>query len=562
MKNGWQKVSLYGLLAFGIGSVAVSPALVTAQKSAASGRQNAPVATEQKVSDSYQKALEIVRQNYVVELDDEALTKSAVIGMLKTLDPHSDYLDRKSFQEFNEKQQSQYFGIGSQIGTRHRATYILEPFKGSPASRAGLRYGDQIVAVNGTDTTNWSSDKVRNLLLGPRGTQVTVSVKRLGVAEPITNTITRDGIWRPSIPSYYMVRPNVGYIGLTAGFQATTSQEQRQAMFELRQQGAESFILDLRGNGGGYLEQAVRVCDQILQRGQKIVSQRGREGLGFDEEYLARNGATENFPLVVLVDRNTASASEIVAGAIQDHDRGLIVGESSFGKGLVQRIFPVSNGGALTLTIAHYYTPSGRLIQRDYSSGSLFDYYFRRSAGGDVATPQKRTDERKTDLGRTVYGGGGIEPDVKIESTDFFTAAQNRLYHGLFLFVRDLVAGKIASGPQFKLNGIEYDHKVKPNEFALSEDVVKAYREFVVKFYKENSDYGVTTAMIDENLNWARRQIRYEVFQAAYGTDKAQQGVADQDVQLQRAIQEIPNAADLAQRSWRRNTATARPGEK
>jgi carboxyl-terminal processing protease len=554
VNKGLQKFLAVGLLILAVcGATALLPI---------ASAQDQP--TQSKVISDYQKAMEIVRQNYVVELDHETLTKSAIQGMLKSLDPHSDYMDRKAFQEFTEKQHSQYFGIGSQIGTRHRVTFVLEPFKDSPASRAGLRYGDQIVAVNGQDTSAWTSDRVRNLLLGPRGTQVTVTVKRLGVAQPITSTITRDGIWLPSIPNVYMVKPGIGYIGLTRNFQATTSDELTKAMAALRERGAENFILDLRGNGGGYLEQAIRVCDMLLQRGQTIVTVRGRPGRNFDQDAIAESGATENFPLVVLIDRSTASASEIVAGAVQDHDRGLVIGEPSFGKGLVQRIFPIhSSGGALTLTIAHYYTPSGRLIQRDYSNGSLFEYYYRRSASGDASNPPKKpSEEKKTDLGRTVYGGGGIEPDIKVESGDFFTPAQNRLYHSIFMFTRELVSGQIAAFPQFKLNGLEYDHKLRSNEFQVTDDVLKAYREFAVKFYKENSDYAVTVATIDENLVWARKMLRQEVLTAAYGADKAAQGLADLDLQLQRAITEMPNAADLAQRSWRRSTATGRPGQR
>ena len=518
---------------------------------------------QSRLSNDYQKALEIVRQNYVVELDHESLTKAAIQGMLKALDPHSDYMDRKAYQEFNEKQHSQYFGIGSTIGTRNRVTFVLEPFKDSPASRAGLRYGDQIVAVNGQDTSAWPSDRVRNHLVGPRGTQVTVTVKRLGVAEPITSTITRDAIWYPSIQNYYVVKPGIGYIGLTRNFQSTTSEELTRVMAVLSEKGAENFILDLRGNGGGYLEQAIRVADKLLQRGQTIVTVRGRPGRGFDQNAISETGATENFPLVVLTDRFSASASEIVAGAIQDHDRGLIIGEPTFGKGLVQRIFPLQpSGGALTLTIAHYYTPSGRLIQRDYSNGSLFEYYTRRNANGDTAPPRKPSEEKKTDLGRTVYGGGGIEPDIKVDSGDFFTPTQLRLSQGVFLFVRELVSGQVAAHPQFKLNGLEYDHKLKPNEFPVTDDVLKSFREFAVKFYKDNPDYGVTPAIIEENIVWIRKQIRYETLSAAYGSDRAQQGQADLDLQLQRAITEMPNAAELAQRAWRRNTANTRPNLK
>lgn len=553
MKNVLKKFSLSGLLALAICVGLIAPSLVKAQENA----------TARRISEDYRKAAEIISKYHFADADEETLSKYAISGMLKTLDPHSDYLDPKSFKEFNEKQHNQYFGIGALIGTRHKVTYILEPFKGSPASRAGLRYGDQIVGVDDKDTSTWSSDKVRQLLLGERGTQINVSVKRLGVAEPIKMSITRDGIPRPSIPVVYMARPGIGYIGMTAGFQSTTARELAVAMANLREQGAESFIIDLRGNGGGYLDQGVRVCDQILQRGQKIVTQKGRSNLGFDEEYFVRVGASENFPLVVLVDRQTASASEIVAGAIQDHDRGLIIGEQSFGKGLVQRIFPLVNGGGLILTIAHYYTPSGRLIQRDYSNGSMFEYYFRRSADGDNAgASPKRTEQRQTDLGRTVYGGGGIEPDIKLESSEYMTPMQVRLSHGIFLFARDLVAGQVPGAASFKVNGLEYDHKLKPTDFAITDSILKAQKDFLTKFYHDNPEYGVTAAAIEENAKWLHRQLRYEVLTAAYGSDRAQQGIADWDVILQKGISEMPNAADLAQRAWKRNSANIRQNDK
>lgn len=519
----------------------------------------------QKLTDQYKNAISIIQEKYVVDVDQETLTKAAIQGMLKSLDPHSDYLDRKSYQEFSEKQHSKYFGIGSHIRPVNRATYIVDPFKDSPAMRAGLRYGDKIVAIDGKDTANWTSDKVRNLLLGAQGTEVKVTVKRVGLAEPLTVSIVRDGIYLASIPNYYLIRPNVGYIGLTRNFQSTTAAELRDVMADLREGGAESFILDLRNNGGGYLDQAIRVCDLFLQRGQLVVSVRSRPGSRNEkQDYVADQGINENFPLVVLVDRTSASASEIVAGAIQDHDRGLIVGEPSFGKGLVQRIFQLQNGGALTLTIAHYYTPSGRLIQRDYSNGSLFDYYSRRSAAGDSPnTKLDRSDEKKTDLGRTVYGGGGIDPDVLVEPsfrydrTELLNSTQSSLYASIFLFVRELVGGAVPGFPQFKLNGTaQLDAHPKSNAYLITDETLQAYRTFAVKFYKENPEYRTTPAMIDENMVWARQQIRYEVLLAAYGADLAEQVMNDMDVQLQRAITEMPKAADLANRSWRRSATS------
>ncbi|HEY6399793.1 MAG TPA: S41 family peptidase [Blastocatellia bacterium] len=556
MNKGQQKVLVFVFAALvAIGGVVLAP-FASAQNSQT---------RQANLSNDYEKALEIIRQNYVVEIDNEALTKAAIQGMLKSLDPHSDYMDRKTFQDFNDKQRSEYFGIGASIGTRNGITYVLEPFRRSPAARAGLRYGDHIVAVNGEDTSSWPSDRVRNVLIGPRGTEVTVTVKRPGAPEPITTTITRDAIAYPSIPNYYIVKPGVGYIGLTRNFQATTNEELTRAMATLREKGAESFILDLRGNGGGYLQQAIRVADRLLQRGQTIVSTRGRPGRGIDQEEIAEIGASDNFPLVVLTDRRSASASEIVAGAIQDHDRGLIIGETTFGKGLVQRIFPISSGGALTLTIARYYTPSGRLIQRDYSNGSLFEYYFSRSDSPDWAPPRNSADEKKTDLGRTVYGGGGIEPDIKVPpvnflSVEYFTPAQTRLYTGVFMFVRELINGQVAGHPEFKINGIEFDHRLGQNEFMVTDGVLDSFREFAKKFYKDKPGNGVTPAIIEDNIVWLRARIRYEVLSAAYGTDKADQGLADLDIQLQRALSEMPNAAELARRAWRQNTANTRFG--
>src|SRR5262245_15099382 len=454
-KNG-KKHRAFRLLAILICASLTAPTLVNAQEAAA----------RQKLISQVQKAIEIVREKHVDQHDDQTLTASSLQGMLNALDPHSDYLDPKSFQEFTEKQNSEYYGIGAFVRTINNATYVIEPFKDSPASRAGLRYGDQIVAVDGKDTSALRSDQVTPFLLGERGTKVVVTVKRSGVPEPLKMTITRDGIWRPSIPNYYLIKPNIGYIGLTRSFQATTTQELRKAMADLREMGAESFILDLRDNVGGYLEQAIRVADQFLQRGQTIVSVRGRSGREPDRTAVAENGAAENFPLVVMINRLSASASEIVAGAIQDHDRGLIVGETSFGKGLVQQIFPLSNGGAIFLTIAHYYTPSGRLIQRDYSKGSLFEYYSKRGADGATQKLSNPVaDLKKTDLGRSVYGGGGIEPDTKVDSAPPLTPVQGRLYHAVDLFVRELVSGQVEQFRQFKLDGIKYGYRLKGNEY-------------------------------------------------------------------------------------------------
>ena len=286
MKKGQQKALILAFAAIvALGGIILSP-FASAQDSQ----------TQTKLSNDYQKAVEIIRQNYVADLDQETLTKAAIQGMLKSLDPHSDYMDRKAFQEFSEKQRSEYFGIGAQIGYRNRATYVIEPFKRSPrdARPTALRRPHSRDQRRGHQSMAF--ERVRNNLVGLRGTEVTVTVKRPGVAEPITTTITRDAIAYPSIPNYYMVKPNIGYIGLTRNFQATTNEELTRAMARLREQGADSFILDLRGNGGGYLDQAILVADRLLQRGQTIVSTRGRPGRGFDQGGDRQVGRVREFP--------------------------------------------------------------------------------------------------------------------------------------------------------------------------------------------------------------------------------------------------------------------------
>jgi carboxyl-terminal processing protease len=500
------------------------------------------------LSRDYVAAIDLIREKYVEEVEYEALTTTAIQGMLRTLDPHSNYYDRKAFEEMRMEQRSQYYGIGASILGRHRGVYIIETFKDTPAAQAGLRYGDQIIAVDGKSTETWNSDQVRDNLRGELGVEVKVAVRRAGVAEPVTVTLDRAAVDLPSISGYYIAKPGVGYIALSRGFQSTTSDELTSAISALKAQGMNSLLLDLRGNPGGFLEQAIRVADKFLLRSQVILSVRGR-GRGGDRDWSAESGMPETFPLVILIDDGSASASEIVAGAIQDHDRGMIVGEPSFGKGLVQTIYPLSGGAGLTLTTARYYTPSGRLIQRDYSNGSSYEYHFRRSANGSNTPPAPHNDMRRTDTGRAVYGGGGIEPDIKVEAPTFSDAQGTILPGGLFMFVRELMAGRVAVAPDFKRDAIEFDHQPRPDEFVVNDQIMKAYRDFMVDFLAKNHDANLTMKAVDENFEWARQKIREEALIAAYGVDTQRRMMTDTDAQLQRAIAEIPQSAQLADRA-------------
>jgi carboxyl-terminal processing protease len=500
------------------------------------------------LSRDYVAAIDLVREKYVEEVEYEAMTTAAIQGMLRSLDPHSNYYDRKSFEDMRMEQRSQYYGIGASIVPRHRGVYIVETFKDTPAAQAGLRYGDQIIAIDGKSTETWNVDQVRDNLRGDLGEEVKVTVRRAGVSEPITVAMDRGAVDLPSISSSYIVKPGVGYIALARGFHSTTSDELTSAISALKAQGMNSMLLDLRGNPGGFLEQAIRVSDKFLQRGEVVLSVRGR-GRGGDRDWPAESGMPETFPLVVLIDNDSASASEIVAGAIQDHDRGMIIGEPSFGKGLVQTIYPLPGGAGLTLTTARYYTPSGRLIQRDYSNGSSYEYHYRRTSNGADTAQAPHNDMRRTDTGRAVYGGGGIEPDIKVESSTFNETQLTILNTGMFMFVRELMAGRVSAATDFKRDAIEFDHQPLQAEFAINDQIMKAYREFMADFLAKNSDVNLTMKTVDENFEWARQKIREEALIAAYGMDTQKRMTADTDTQLQRAIMEIPQSAQLAERA-------------
>ncbi len=322
---------------------------------------------------SFTEVYDVVQQNYAEPVNpDKAIYNGAIPGMLRVLDPHSNFFDPKSYAALREEQRGKYYGVGMQVGPRNNKVIVIAPFAGAPAYRAGIRPGDVIIAVDGKPTDNMSTSDVAELLKGPKGTTVKITMLREGSDKPLDFTVVRDEIPRYSVDVHFMIRPGIGYVHVS-GFQETTEHELRHALDELGD--LHGLILDLRQNPGGLLSEGVGVADQFLKKGQVIVSHHGRAST--EKVYKAAHGnGGKDYPLVVLVNRGTASAAEIVAGAIQDHDRGLIAGETTFGKGLVQTVYPLSENTGLALTTAKYYTPSGRLIQRDYSNVSLYDYYY------------------------------------------------------------------------------------------------------------------------------------------------------------------------------------------
>jgi carboxyl-terminal processing protease len=531
----------------------VVPGFVVAQTSnPGNGRRpgrGGPSAATTAVQRDFDEALKLVQEQYIdgKKLNYNDVFKSSIIGMLRSLDPHSNYYDREEFDELKTDQRSEYFGIGASIQTYIRGdqadTYVTATFDGSPASRAGLRYGDRIVQVDGVNMTGKPSLEVRDKIRGPRGSTVKLTLERAADKRIEKVDIVRDAVGQPSIPDAYMLKPGVGYIDMTRGFNYTTTDELYDALDRLHAKGMTSLVLDLRNNPGGFLDQAIHVAEVFLRNGQLILTQKGRNGFR-DNTYESRNNAPDMTPLVILINENTASASEIVAGAMQDHDRALIVGQTSFGKGLVQSIIPLEYGAGLTLTSAKYYTPSGRLIQRDYSNGGFYDYY---THGAGIArepkAPSKPTgQESKTDTGRAVYGGGGISPDESVGPRTV-NLTQRRLLSPTFLFARELVNGRIRGFETNKIGNIKFRHELQPEEFKVTDAMYQAFRNFLTA----DPAYKITPAMIDRYRSYIELELRFNLVTAAYGRVIGDRVfITMDDPQVAKAMDVLPKARDLA----------------
>ena len=544
-------------------ALSLSASIIHAQQTGSARRQPNPpegstpankTSTGTRVSGAVVKsdvaeALSVIQDNYIdgKKLDYNSIFKSSISGMLNVLDPHSTYLDAADFAAFKTEQRSEYFGIGATIGDLHQGddlnTYIRATFQDAPAARAGLRFGDKIVAVEGQSMKGKSYPEVRKFLLGPLGTVVKVTVEHAATGQSETVTINRGAVSLPSIPQAYMVRPGVGYVAMTGGFNSTTADEFQAALQDLHSRGMNMLVLDLRGNRGGLLIQAVKVANTFLQRGQLIVTQKGRIR-GSTEPFAALNDSPDPVPLVVLVNGDTASAAEIVAGALQDHDRALIVGENTFGKGLVQLPIQLEYDSALLLTIAKYFTPSGRLIQRDYSNGGFYDYYTRGGVLNDKGLTSSLPvgPESHTDTGRAVYGGGGISPD-EIAKPGKITLAEKRLEHPVFAFALELTTGRVAGFEKYKVpHAIEYDHDLQATDFPVTEALFKEFKRFVAA----KPVFKVTPEQLDRLRPFVERQLRYDLATAAYGSVAALQVFNDSDPQIARAVDAMPRARELA----------------
>ncbi len=492
------------------------------------------------------EALTIVQDNYVdgKKLNYNELFKSSIEGMLHTLDPHSNYFDAKEAEEFRTDQSSQYFGIGAIIGDvtqdGNTSTYIKATFENAPANRAGLRFGDKILEVNGTSMKGKVFSEVRTFLRGPRGTTAKITVQRYGSTTPQIVELIRDAVPQPSIPEAYMIRPGIGYIAMTGGFNQTTGDEFQAALASLKNQGLENLIIDLRGNPGGLVRESLRIANTFLESGQVILTQKGRSR-GKAESYRSDNTSPDKTPIVLLVNGNSASASEILSGALQDHDRALVVGETTFGKALVTNPFPLDYGSMVLLTIAKYETPSGRLIQRDYSDGGLYNYYNNST---DEAGQKPKGIESKTDTGRLIYGGNGIEPDVVVKPQTISrekALSQLKLNDSIIAFGFELAFGKVAGFENYKVDReTKFNYDIKQTDFVVTDSVFQTYKQFAMKKFKQSG------GLIDKEKAYVERLLRSELVTASYGSQTSFQVTNEFDNQLLRSIELLPKAKELA----------------
>lgn len=469
---------------------------------------------------AFTSVYQAVEQNFASKIDpDKAIYNGAVPGMLRTLDPHSSFFDPRAYQLLREDQRGHYYGVGMMVGPRSGKTIVITPFPGSPAYKAGLRPGDVIMKVNDKSTESLTTTDIADLLKGPKGTPVQVIVAREGVEKPITFNMVRDEIPRNSVDEAFWLKPGIGYVKVKQ-FNENTSREMEDELKKLGEANIKGLVLDLRDNPGGLLNEGVEVAGHYLKRGEVVVSHRGRTTP--EKPYTARrNSAGQNYPVVVLVNRYSASAAEIVAGALQDHDRGWILGENTFGKGLVQTVYPLSENTGLALTTAHYYTPSGRLIQRDYQNISFLDYYTHKNL-----EQKNEKDVKMTDAGRTVYGGGGISPDEKYvpEKLNPFQIEILRKF-AFFNFVAKYFGGKDAKLPQ---------------GWSPGKDTVEEFHQFLLK-----SNVAFTEADFTANYEWMKQQLKREMYITAFSVNESQRVAIEDDPMVHRAIDAMPKARAL-----------------
>ena len=492
--------------------------------------------SDDKVSDQVKKfadVLGITSRYYVDNIDTQKLTEAAIRGMLDELDPHSTYISQEQLKRVNEDFQGSFDGIGVEFDIINDTLTVVSPISGGPSEKLGILAGDKIVKIDGEACIKISREDVPKKLRGPKGTKVIVSIVRYGNNKVIDFEITRDKIPLYSVDASFMINSDVGYLRMSR-FAATTYDEFMQAMNKLKGQGMKMLMLDIRGNPGGYLEQAFRISSEFIPKGKKIVFTKSRTK-EFEEVYNSTGGSFTELPLILLVNEGSASASEILAGAIQDLDRGLIVGETTFGKGLVQRQFDLFDGSAFRVTTARYYTPSGRLIQKPYEGGKYMHSMKLDTLEGENIfhdkdmnnTKDTTRPEYKTSKGRTVYGGGGITPDyfVKLDTLTSYTVQLRRL-NLFYEFVENYLASNRKSIENNYKTYIEFRDK-----FNVDDNMLSNLKELAGKRKVEFDN-----TAFNRDIDFIKISIKSQIARDLWGNEGNYAVFISNDEQVQKAL--------------------------
>ena len=482
----------------------------------------------QKRMKEYTDLLSAVTTWSAEDIGSDKFVYASIDGMLRALDPHTSFLEPKEYSDMQDRQKGTFYGLGILVTKRNDQVTVITPLEGTPAARLGIRAGDVIAEVEGVSTEDLALDEVVKRLKGPKGTTVRITIKRVGMKEPIPLTIVRAAIPTNSISNVLMLRPGVGYIRIK-DFTSTTVRELDDAIARLKSEGMQKLVLDLRMNPGGLLDAAVGVSDHFLEKGQMIVYTKGRTA-DSAQEYLAP-GKHPKFdqPLIVLVNRGSASASEIVAGAVQDHDRGLVIGETSWGKGLVQSVYTLQYGAGLALTTSKYFTPAGRNIQRDYTS--MYDYYMADEAENGAEVPLAEREQFRTDTGRIVYGGGGITPDVIVKQPKLERTTQLlEVRSGIFNYAVSYAAKHPDVTPELKVTPAiveEFIQHAAANDVAPEADIRAALQN-------------------ETDRKFVERALKAEIVAAKFGFDASYPFRLQGDAQVEKALEMFPEAQKLA----------------
>lgn len=502
---------------------------------------------------TYALALAAVQREYVEQVPSEQLVYSSIDGLLDTLDPHSAFFKPRDYAAMRERQQGSYYGLGVTIAAIDGDITIQSIFEGSPAYKRGIRRGDVIAKVEGEDMKGWTTDQAVRRLKGPKGTKVNISIKRRGVDELIDMEVVRDEVNITTVRGAFMVDNETGYVKL-AEFSETSDRELGAALEQLQAKGMKRLVFDLRDNPGGLLDQAIQISNRFLPKGDLIVYQKGRIPNSNEKYYAEQASDYTAMPVIVLVNRNSASASEIVSGALQDHDRALVVGETTFGKALVQSVYRVEGNAGVAITTARYYTPSGRLIQRPWD-GSFDEYLMYSLRDQEEHKNRSDADLKYTDAGRKVYSGGGIEPD-KFMAGPIEGFSPSRF--GRLLFARQMFAqfadGYTAEGDT-RLAAANKNRKRIARGFTVTDEMMGEFRKLL-----DSQKVTVDEAAFERDKEFIRSMIHYEIDVALFGIEEARRNLTAKDPQAQFALQYFSEAAKLAALSNANNRAAAGKG--